>query len=120
MLSAVQTDWDEAFFCFEDAIPHCPEMAQITFEIWLVRDDRIPIALFGVVPMSLLGSTAYIWLIPLQRFSLRHILQTRIMFNSWARKYTKLVANCLDPRAARFAELYGFRQTAPDIYERTI
>lgn len=130
MINATRLEtWDDSLYEF--AHPWVREAArakaqlarqvlQLTSEFWMVREKE-PLAMFGVIPYSVLDNSAYVWFLPFQGYSIAHARQSLVLFNGWANDYRKLTAH-VDPTnatAVRFAEFFGFKQKEGEVFEWT-
>lgn len=132
MLDAIRLEsWDEALLEFArvdikaevaERSDAARRMAEMTHEFWLARDAGVPIAVFGALPGALISDTAYVWVIPFETYRAWHVRGCWKMVQLWAgeRSYRRLVANCFNPCAVRFALFFGFTETAPDVFERVL
>lgn len=89
-----------------------------TDEYWIVHDNEVPVALFGIVNGSLIAQSAYVWFIPFKTYRTKHLLKGRKLFEDWAIGYRSIIAQCFNDRSKRFARLFKFTEIAPGVFER--
>lgn len=83
--------------------------------IGIYKDECV--CIFGTIPTSILGDSAYIWLwtpadIPKIAFA-RHVIRTLPKLLSI---YSKLICNCYSSDSARWLRSLGAQQSGPNSY----
>jgi hypothetical protein len=95
-----------------------------TESILVLSPDGTPLLFLGLIPFTLLGGEAYIWMVPFRAFGLRHLRDMRKMFEVYAEKFTRLTAqvfNC-ELQEERFLRFFSFKaiyeKDGTTVYER--
>lgn len=129
-LASFSPEWLD--FASQDARRQLLEDPNLTYillktarELWVVFDRTVPILVLGIIPYSMIGSSAYIWLVPFRALKAIHLPTLRRMFRKHAIRFPMLHAKVTagSQKEMRFAEFFGFKPAAvalPHIvYERT-
>lgn len=94
-------------------------------ECYLVKaSDGTPLVFVGIVPLTLMGCEAYIWMIPFKGLRARYLREMKKLFEASTEKFTKLVAQVFycETQEERFVKYLGFvptkRANGMTIYER--
>ena len=83
-------------------------------ECYLVKaPDDTPLVFVGIVPLTLMGGEAYIWMIPFEGLKARYLREMRKLFEVGFERFTKLVAQVFycETDEKRFVKYFGFVPT---------
>ena len=79
-------------------------------EMWILSDGDTPIFFIGVIPYSMVGASTYIWTIPFNTFTVRHLKGVKRLIDFNANRFYTLVAKVVIgfSRGESFAKFFGF------------
>ncbi len=86
--------------------------------------DGAPLLFLGFVPFTLLGGEVYVWMIAFPALNLRYVREMRVVFDAYAKKYSKITAQIFHTEAQnrRWLKFFGFEvvgdRAGMVIYER--
>ena len=96
-----------------------------TTESFLIRaNEGTPLLFLGIVPVTLLGFEAYIWMIPFKGLHKRYLRDIYKMFKDYANGFGRLTAQVFDCETVeeRFLKFFGFtafcETSGVTVYER--
>jgi len=106
MLSAVQTERGYRF------CSNARERAELerSSEVWIVRRDRRPICMVGLVRYNLMTAASYVWFKPLAEITRGDLRGMRRMAAFWFPQFGYISAHVRGRRNKRFAEFIGLRE----------
>ena len=87
--------------------------------------DGTPLLFVGLVPFTLLGGEVYIWMIPFRALGLSHLREMKVLFDAYAKRYTKITAQILlaETKNRRWLRFFGFKEVLQAsglvVYERS-
>ncbi len=83
-------------------------------ECYLVKaPDGTPLVFIGIVPLTLMGGEAYIWLIPFAGLRARYLREMKKLFEVFFEKFTRLIAQVFycEMEENRFVKHFGYTPT---------
>ena len=83
-------------------------------ECYLVKaPNGTPLVFVGIVPLTFMGGSAYIWLLPFEGLKAGYLREMKKLFEVFFEKFTLLVAQVFycETNEKRFVKYFGFTPT---------